>query len=273
MGTARVALASGLTVSYREAGDGPTIVQVHGLGTGHRNYDLLTPHLERTLHVFDIDLPGYGESDAPLEPRTIREYSEDVAQFIGALGYERVHIHGTSMGGCIAMTLAGRFPELVDRLVVTCSFARLDRAAHIVHATWRAAAELGGIEALALVTSQQGFSRSFWDRSESADTQAAFVDALSSTTPEDFLRDLAAMKDLDLGSEVTRIRAPTLLLGADEDIITPVQAARSGLGMTDLERLIPNARLQVFEQCGHFISIERPTDTAAAISDFVLGDV
>jgi pimeloyl-ACP methyl ester carboxylesterase len=222
------------------------------------------------LHVLDIDLPGYGGSDRPAAARTIQEFAEDVAQFIVALGYERVHVHGTSMGGCIALALAADYPQLVQRLVVTCSFARLDRAAHVMHATWRTAAELGGIKALALITCQQGFSRGFWDRPEAADTQAAFIAALSGTTPEDFLRDLGAMQNLDLSSDMNRIKAPTLLLGADEDTIAPVRAARSGLGMLDLQRLIPHSKLEVFTECGHFISIERPAQTASAISEFVL---
>jgi pimeloyl-ACP methyl ester carboxylesterase len=270
----KTTLASGISLSYREAGDenATTLVQVHGIGTGHNNYDLLTPHLARTLHVLDIDLPGYGESEEALHERSLQDFAGDVAQFVEALGYERVHVHGTSMGGAVAMVLAGTRPDLVDRLVVSCSFGRFDRAAHVMFGTWRLAAQLGGVEALAVITSQQGFSRGFWDRPESAGTQEAFVAALSGTTAEDFLRDLAAIEGCDITAEVRRIRAPTLLLGADEDTMTPLKTGPSGIGMEALHELISSSTLEVLPGCGHFISIERAEATAHAISAFVLSE-
>jgi pimeloyl-ACP methyl ester carboxylesterase len=54
--------------------------------------------------------------------------------------------------------------------------------------------------------------------------------------------------------------------------MTPVHAASSGIGMSDLQRLIPGAKLQVLQNCGHFITIERPEDTATAIADWVLNE-
>jgi pimeloyl-ACP methyl ester carboxylesterase len=265
-------LASGRKMGYREEGSGTTLLQVHGIGTGHQNFDLLTPHLAEWLHLLDIDLPGYGESDFGDANRSVTTFANAVAEFIDAMRIAPAHVHGTSMGGAVALALAANHPALVDRLVITCSFARLDRAALVMHETWRSAAAHGGAAALAELTSQQGFSRSFWDRPESAEVKAAFIAAMESTTPSEFLRDLDVMKHLDLEQDVQRIEAETLLLGADEDMMTPVRSAPSGLGMTDLERLIPRARLDVFDQCGHFISIERSRETAERVARFVLED-
>jgi pimeloyl-ACP methyl ester carboxylesterase len=266
-------LASGFAMAYRDEGDGTMLLQVHGLGTGHQNFDLLTPHLAGRLHVFDVDLPGYGESDFGDANRRIDSFAEAVADFVETMGIGPVHVHGTSMGGAVALTLAARRPELVDRLVITCSFGRLDRAAHVMHDTWRSTGANGGGAALAELTSQQGFSRSFWDRPEAAEVKAAFVAAMETTTPQEFLRDLDTMKEFDLENELSRIQAETLLLGADEDTMTPVRSAPSGIGMTDLERLIPRARLEVLEQCGHFVSIERSRETSDRIAGFVLDGV
>ena len=272
MPVTNVKLGSGVSTSYREAGmENPiTVVQIHGLGTGHNNFDLLTPQLSKHLHTYDIDLPGYGESECGPGERGITYFADSVAQFIETLELAPVHVHGTSMGGCVAMVLAGRRPELIDRLVITCSFAKFDRASHVIFKTWRMAAA-AGVEALALVTSHQGFSRRFWDRPESENTVDAFVYALQGMTPTEFLRDLTLIENVDISADAASIRAPTLLLGTDEDIMTPMQSSPSGLGMTDLHRLIPNSKLDMLENCGHFISIERPAETAQAIADFLLG--
>ena len=271
MHVARVKLASGVSISYREAGqDNPvTIVQVHGLGTGHNNFDLLTPHMSKRLHTYDIDLPGYGDSECGPGERGITYFADSVAQFIETLELAPVHVHGTSMGGCVAMVLAGKRPELIDRLVISCSFAKFDRASHVIFKTWRMAAA-AGVEALALITSHQGFSRGFWDRPESDNTVDAFVYALRGMTPLEFLRDLKLIENIDVSTDAASIRAPTLLLGTDEDIMTPMQSSPSGLGMADLHNLIPDSKLDMLENCGHFISIERPAETAQAIADFLL---
>ena len=271
MHVARVKLASGVSISYREAGqDNPvTIVQVHGLGTGHNNFDLLTPHMSKRLHTYDIDLPGYGDSECGPGERGITYFADSVAQFIETLELAPVHVHGTSMGGCVAMVLAEKRPELIDRLVISCSFAKFDRASHVIFKTWRMAAA-AGVEALALITSHQGFSRGFWDRPESDHTVDAFVYALRGMTPLEFLRDLKLIENIDVSTDAASIRAPTLLLGTDEDIMTPMQSSPSGLGMADLHNLIPDSKLDMLENCGHFISIERPAETAQAIADFLL---
>ena len=271
MTISHIKLGSGISASYREAGfeNSGTVVQVHGLGTGHNNFDLLTPQLSKRLHTYDIDLPGYGESECGPGERGINYFADSVAQFIETLELAPVHVHGTSMGGCVAMVLAGRRPELIDRLVITCSFAKFDRASHVIFKTWRMAAA-AGVEALALVTSHQGFSRGFWDRPESENTVEAFVYALGGMTPMEFLRDLTLIENLDISADAANIRAPTLLLGTDEDIMTPMRSSPSGLGMTDLHQLIPNSKLDMLENCGHFISIERPAETARAITDFLL---
>ena len=271
MHVAHIRLNPGVTTSYREAGSGNpnAVVQIHGLGTGRRNFDLLTPLLSKRLHTYDIDLPGYGDSESGPDERSVTGFADSVARFIETLELGPVHVHGTSMGGSVAIVLAGKRPELIDRLVISCSFARFDRSSHVMFKTWRMAAATG-IEPLALITSYQGFSRSFWDRAESDNTVDAFIHALQGMTPTEFLRDLTLIENLDLSVDAARILAPTLLLGADEDIMTPMQSSPSGLGMTDLHELIPNSKLELLDNCGHFISIERPAETAQIIADFLL---
>jgi pimeloyl-ACP methyl ester carboxylesterase len=264
-----IPLESGRRVSSRVDGAGPPLVQIHGIGTGHHNFDLLTPLLASSFRVVDVDLPGYGESDPIPEPRSIGAFATAVAEWLDVLQLGPVHVHGTSMGGLVAMALAAARPELVDRLVVTCSFGRLDNAMRAMQGSWRTAAACGPA-ALAEVTSVQGFSRGFWDRPDAGEIKAAFVAALESSSTDDFTRDLELMAGADLSDDARRIEAATLLLGAAEDQMTPLQTAPSGLGMTDLAVLIPRARLQVLAGCGHFISIERGQETATAIADFLL---
>lgn len=271
MSLREIQLPSGRSMSYREAGSGPALVQVHGVGTGHHNFDLLTPHLLDSFRVIDIDLPGYGSSDPLAGERTIATLAEAITDFIAARDLAPTHVHGTSFGGLIAMTVAAHRPDLVERLVVTCSFARLDNAMRAMQRSWASAAAHGPA-ILAEVTSVQGFSRGFWDRPDAEAVQSTFVAAMASHSTDDFVRDLPLMADADLTTVVQLISAPTLLLGADEDQITPVETSASGLGMTDLAKLIPASTLHVLHGCGHFISIEQAHETADAMTRFLLDE-
>jgi pimeloyl-ACP methyl ester carboxylesterase len=267
-----VELPSG-PMSYRYDGEtGPQLLQLHGLGTGHHNYDLLTPKLAANFRVIDIDLPGYGGT-APLvgEP-SIAGMAERVVEFIETQGLAPALVHGTSMGGMVAMTLAAKYPDLVSKLIITCSTGRHDNAMRNMRATWMMAAQASPA-LLAAVTCVDGFSRGFWDRPDSDDIRKAFVSALEVATTDVFIRDLPLMEDLDISEIVPRISAETLLLGADEDHISPVKTSPSGIGMSDLASLIPNASLKVLPECGHFISIERGDETAQEITAFILGRV
>lgn len=264
-----VPLSAGIRMAYREAGEGTTLVQIHGAGTGHKNFDLLTPHLAKKLHVIDVDLPGYGASEDAGHERSVYDFASNVADFVESAGLGRVTVHGSSMGGRIALALASRYPEVVDRLVVSCSFARPDKAALLMRESWKAAASYGGQEALINLTCLQGFSRAFWDRPDCDQIVETFVEAAAMSTPDGFIRDVnRTTKNVDLEPDVARIEAPTLLLAAEEDIMNPLRTAPSGCGMTDLHELIPNSELRILPG-GHFFLFEYPEKIADEIISFV----
>lgn len=261
-------LAGGLRLGYRTLGpkSNPTILQIHGTGTGHRNYDLLSPLLAHDLRVYDIDLPGYGESEPRFDRREVWDFALDVVEFIEASKLRFCLVHGTSFGGAIALAASSLRPDLIDRLVISCSFGRLDRAGVQARALWKKAAEWEGAEALAAVTSVMGFSRSFWERSDAVAVQEALAAALKTAGIDLFLSDLDSTLRVDLEMELPQVHAATLLIGADEDIITPVRAAPSGIGAERLNELVPSSHLVILENCGHFVSLER----AAELADLIL---
>jgi 3-oxoadipate enol-lactonase len=264
----RVTLASGGAVAYWETGSGPPLVQVHGVGTGHKNFVALTP-LIRGVRVIDFDLPGYGESDPSQHGRSVFDFADDVASFIRALGLEQAHVHGSSMGGRIALALAASHPDVVDRLVVSLAFARPDKAALRMRESWRQAAEYGGTRALVDLTCLQGFSRGFWDREDAAAVIEVFTDAAGMTSTETFVSDVKTTTvTVDLEDHVGKITADTLLIAAEEDIMNPLRMAASGVGMADLARLIPKARVEIVPG-GHFALFETPEHVASAISAFL----
>jgi pimeloyl-ACP methyl ester carboxylesterase len=103
-----------------EAGSGPPLVLVHGLGSSAmQDWGRLIPPLARSYHVYAPDLPGFGRSDRPKDADySIPMQVEALRSFMAAASLPRARVAGISMGGWIVARLAGEHPELVERLVV-----------------------------------------------------------------------------------------------------------------------------------------------------------
>lgn len=269
-GEQRMVETSRGTIALRVAGNGPKLLQIHGVGTGHRNFDLLTPLLATDFEVYDIDLPGYGDSSPADHARDPFCYAADAVAAIEALDCGPVHIHGTSMGGRIAMALAAGYPALVQRLIVSLAIARLDRAALVMRQTWITAARNGGAEAFLELVMLQGFSRAFWDRDDKNEVMAAFERSFQPGSLQSFGKDVKGTSHgVDLSNALPNITAETLLIGADEDIMNPVNPSASGVGFEQMLGLIPVAECRVLTG-GHFLLYEQPALVAHEMGEYLL---
>jgi len=113
------ALAGG-RISYRKAGSGPGLLCLHGLGGGSKSWAHQLRDLADRFTVVAWDCPGYGASDRR-EP-SVDAYADAAAELIRHLDLAPVLLVGHSMGGLVAGALAARHPDLVDRLVLSCTF-------------------------------------------------------------------------------------------------------------------------------------------------------
>ena len=114
--------ANDTTIAFKRTGDGPPLLLLHGAEADHSQFDafgaLLAPHFT----VIAYDQRDSGETRNPPAPYGPAELADDAAALIKALGYERAHVFGTSLGGIIAQMLASRHPDCIDRLVLSSTF-------------------------------------------------------------------------------------------------------------------------------------------------------
>ncbi len=103
---------------YESRGVGAPVVVVGGLGLDVSEMTGLTEPLAHRFRVLAVDNRGVGRSSKPPGPYSIDQMADDLAALLDAIGVTRTHVLGISMGGRIAMSLALRRPELVDRLVL-----------------------------------------------------------------------------------------------------------------------------------------------------------
>jgi 3-oxoadipate enol-lactonase len=261
-------LPGGETFWYRKQGSGQPLLQIHGSAFGHRNFEKLTPLMREHFEVIEFDLPGYGESRGPHQP-DMAGIAHQVFTFVRALGYDKVHIHGTSFGAMIALTLAAHHPQVVDKLILSCFLARYDNAARMMRQTWKRAARDSGMAAVADLTSVAGFARAFYDRPEAGQQLASMREAFSKNTPEAFIAGTEAIERTDLSPLVPHVKADTLLLAGAEDQMTPFKPSASGVGFAQFEKQFQSARLEILPDCGHYLVIEQPELVRDAIVRFL----
>jgi pimeloyl-ACP methyl ester carboxylesterase len=266
---ALVTLPSGAQIWYRRTGAGAPLLHIHGSAYGHRNFEKMTPLMAQHFEVIDFDLPGYGESrGGPARPE-MADLADLAAELIRAIGLARVHVHGTSFGAVVGLTLATRHPELIDRLVLSCFLARYDNAARMMRATWKRCAADSGMAGVADLTSVAGFGRAFFDRPEAQAQFESMREAFSRNSPESFIAAIGAIERSDLSPLIPKVKAKTLLIGGREDNMSPAAPAASGVGFAQIAAGIPGTEVVMIEDCGHYLVIEQPERAAAAIVSFI----
>lgn len=248
-------------------------MQIHGAGFGHFNFDLATPELSRHFRVVDYDMRGYGQSDRPVQRYDMEVWADDLAGLMDALEIERAHVHGTSMGGMIAIVFAGKYPGRTGSVVINCAAAKLGHAGRLVFRNWIDIARLDpdgpGSRTLAELIAWEAFSKAFLEQEDAPaaldNTQRILRD---SNDLEVFTAACQAMCDMDLTGWLSKIAAPALVLGGDEDLMTPWDQGPGGAGQEAVYRGIAGAEKHVIQGSGHSTIFDNSEEHNRVVVDF-----
>jgi 2-hydroxy-6-oxonona-2,4-dienedioate hydrolase len=263
---------AGVRTRYLHAGDEskPPLVLLHGSG-GHaeayvRNLEAHAQHFS----TWSIDLLGHGYTDKPGHPLEVAHYVGHLIGFLDTIGAERALLSGESLGGWVAARAAADHPDRVERLVLNTAggsqadpevMARIKRLSLAaaedpswdtvqVRVKWLMADKTKGYDDI--VASRQRIYRQ-------PGFAAAMSDIMALQDPEIRARNI--LTDAVYGS----IKAPTLVLWTSDDPTADVTEGRRVAAM------IPGARFEVMERCGHWPQYEDPKTFDRIHLDFLLG--
>lgn len=116
----RTLVVDGLHTRVRVQGEGPPLLLIGGIWSQVGLWEDVLRHPD-DFTTITFDPPGIGETDLPPLPYSVRRHGRFAAQLLEALGIDRAHVVGVSLGGAVAQELARAFPERVDRLVLVSS--------------------------------------------------------------------------------------------------------------------------------------------------------
>ena len=247
-------------IAWREAGKGEAVVLLHGLGGSRTAWRSQLDGLSTRHRVVAWDLPGYGAS-APLDgPLTFPALADAVARLLDALGTDRAHVVGLSMGGMIAQHAALHHPDRVRSLALlsTSPAFGLDGTRP---EDWRAArlapldaGRQPGDDAVAVITAISGPDISAAAVAE----QAAAMERVTATALRGAIDCLVTH---DLRGRLGEVDAPALVMSGALDRETPPsygQALADALAAATF-RIVPGA--------GHLLPAEAPEVVNAALVD------
>ena len=254
------------------------VVLLHGGGPGATawsNFARNVAALSSSFPVIAPDQPGFGRSDKPIEhPQYFTYASGALAGLLDAIGVDRVHLVGNSLGGGTAVRFALRYPDRVGRMVLMAPGG--------LGLNVFAPDPTEGVKRLGAFAAPPGPTR---------EKLAAFLRTLvhdrrlitdelveerfaAASSPES-LRATAAMGASFLGEdyedgmlwrEAHRLRHPTLLVWGREDRVNPLDGALVAL------KLLRNAQLHVFGGCGHWAQLEKSDEFNRLAADFLARD-
>ena len=253
-------LVFGQKIQYIEAGVGPTVILLHGLGGSSQAWQLNIAPLAEKFHVFVPDQIGFGKSDKPFVNYRIRTYVDFLDQFCKQLKIERASLVGNSMGGWIAAAFAVAFPDRVDRLVLEDAAGYTPpkdfdlRSLYSLNPTTRQ-----GMKILAAKV----FHNKAFSTDAAVDQALAFrLAAGDGYTINSIVESIIRGEDF-LDETVKTIKRPTLIVWGREDGLTP---------LADGERFnkdIVGSKLVVIDQCGHVPNFEKASEFNAAVIKFL----
>jgi pimeloyl-ACP methyl ester carboxylesterase len=259
------ASVNGIELYYEEHGRGEPLVLVPGFGTGAWIWYRQVPGFAERFRTVVFDPRGVARSGGRDEPFTMRQFADDLAALLKALGIESAHVLGASFGGFVAQEFALGYPASTRSLILCCT--SFGGAGHVPPSA----------ETLAAIASTKGLNT---EERVRENLLLAFSPPFAAEHPEEvervislraenhvpeyaYLRQLQAAVAFDAASRVGNVKAPTLVLTGDADTIVPHENS------VNLAAAIPGARLRVVEGGSHAFFIERPEEFNRAVVEFV----
>ena len=235
-------------INYKLYGEGKdTIVLLHGWGQNIQMMEPIGNNLSTEFKILILDLPGFGQSEEPSIPWSLDDYVEAIHELITNLKIKNPILVGHSFGGKISILYSSKYE--VKKLVLLASpFKKEIKKPSLKTRMLKAAKKVPGLNKL------EGFAKK---RMGSTDYKNA---------SEIMRQVLVKHLNYDLTENAKQINCPTLIIWGTEDMAVPFERAY------ELEKLIKDSGVVVYEGCTHYAYLERLGQTIGVLRSFLGGE-
>jgi pimeloyl-ACP methyl ester carboxylesterase len=265
----------GRRLSYAQAGSGPVLLLIHGMGGTFENWQAVIEPLSRAHTVVAPDLPGHGASAPGAGDYSLGALAAGLRDMLIGLGHERATLVGHSLGGGIAMEFAYHFPEITERLVLVSSgglgpeVSPVLRAAALPGADLFIAATAGPGRTVGSAVARGLAAIGLGPNTDVAEVLRGYASLADPARRAAFLATLRSV----IGTGGQRVHAgdrlylaegmPVLIIWGARDPIIPLHHGENA------HEAIPGSRFEVFEGVGHLPQLEAPGRFIAVLERFI----
>jgi pimeloyl-ACP methyl ester carboxylesterase len=257
----------GQKIHYLEAGAGPNVILLHGLGGDSNSWAQTIPALVSKYHVYVPDQIGFGKSDKPVLNYRVATLVDFLTGFFKKTGIEKATLVGNSLGGWAAAAFTTIHPEKVDKLVLVSAAGYTPKRWGGKEYTDDLYNTLNPATAADL---KRLYGMIFYNKSFLTDQfiEQSFANKLKRSDANTINAFIAAFlrKDDNLDEKVKNIKTPTLIIWGREDQLTPLAIADA------FAQDIAGSKKVIIDKCGHIPQLEKATDFNQALLKFLNGD-
>jgi pimeloyl-ACP methyl ester carboxylesterase len=243
---------NGLDINYDVKGEGKSILLLHGWGCSVKTMSRIADNLGENFKVYNLDLPGFGMSDEPERPFSVKDFAETVKVFMEKLNIDNPILIGHSLGGRISIYLESMVD--VKKIILVASAGIKDEKSK---------------EQLKKEQMAKGVKRIL--QKVLGNKSEKIIDMLRNKVgTEDYKNSSKMMKETlklvvneDLRFLLKGFETETLLIWGENDTATPLRHGK------EMERLIKGSGLVVFENCGHYMFLENEFLFLKVINNFL----
>jgi 3-oxoadipate enol-lactonase len=255
----------GIRVHYEVFGrpNAPAVLMIQGLGADKHGWDMQRFVLAARYRVIALDNRGAGRSDKPFGHYSLEQMADDAISVLDAVGVERAHVVGASMGGAISQIVALKHPDRVRSLTLACTACRNHPWREELLTSWATRASEQGMgamtrEAARWVIGPRSFRRLL--------PAFGWLGPLAMGRPTHaFVAQVRAILATDetMADQLSTITVPALIMVGNQDILTPRGDSE------ELADRLPNAELVVISGAAHGFMVEHATTFNRVLLEFL----
>ncbi|MBI2011578.1 alpha/beta hydrolase [Candidatus Daviesbacteria bacterium] len=241
---------NGESVYYQKIGKGKDLILLHGWKQDVSTWYPVIDLLKEDFVLWLIDLPGFGRSDLSKKALTPRDYSEIIFNFLKKNNLKKVDLLGHSLGGAIAIKIATDHPEVVNRLILEAP-SGIRETKSLKKKVFFVLSKIFNLVVPNLLNLKQTLRYKFY---KSINSDYLGANELKGT--------LINILNEDISNELKKISIDTLIIAGEKDGEIPLSVFKK------MYKQIPNSRLEIFEDVGHFPHLESKERFTNYVKDF-----
>ena len=257
-------LIKGKEIHYVEYGEGETIVFLNGIMMSTASWMPFVDAFSGFKVVF-VDLIDQGLSDKGDESYTQDIHVDMLKELFEKLNFTQVHLLGISYGGEVAMRFALKHQHMLKSLILSNTTSYTNNLMKDIEDAWNYAASTHNGRIFFKATMPYIYSSKFYEENIEwlKNRENTLVTALTVEWYEGFRRAIRSASDLNITNKLSDIKVPTLIIGSDLDIITPIRYQET------IYKEIANSRMFIIKDAGHASMYEKPYEFSAAVIGFL----